>query len=274
MPPTPPVILSIAGFDPSSGAGVTADIKAAAAHGCYGIACITALTVQSTRGVRRVQPVSPKLMAETLKEVTSDIEVAAVRIGMIGAASIAEEIVRFLKERKPPNVVLDPVLKSTSGADLIDPEGIRVLSGQLFRLATVITPNVHEASVLTGMSVSTPDEMKAAARKLHAMGAKAVTITGGDLEITRDLLSSDGGGDDQQEFFSYERLQSQSTHGTGCAFATAVACRLALGSSLRDAVVQAKAYVTAAIRQAYPVGKGIGPVNHLYELKSRGKEQA
>lgn len=272
MPPTPPVILSIAGFDPSSGAGVTADIKAAAAHGCFGIACITALTVQSTRGVRRVQPVSPKLMAETLKEVTSDIEVAAVRIGMIGTAPIANEIVRFLKEQKPPNVVLDPVLKSTSGADLIDQDGLRVLLRDLFPLATVITPNVNEASVLACMPVTNPEEMKAAARKLHAMGARAVTITGGDLDTTTDLLSSPEGGDEQQEFFTYARLQSQSTHGTGCAFATALACRLALGSALREAVVQAKAYVTEAIRQAYPVGHGTGPVNHLYQLKSRGKD--
>ena len=150
MPSAPPVVLTIAGFDPSSGAGITADIKVIAAHECYGVACATALTVQSTRGVSRVQGVDPKIIAETLAELASDFGIAAVHIGMLGNGKVAMAVADFLAHAKPPHVVLDPILKSSSGADLLDPAGTRVLIERLLPLAELVTPNLDEAVALTG----------------------------------------------------------------------------------------------------------------------------
>ncbi len=266
MAPAPPVVLTIAGFDPSSGAGVTADIKTIAAHGCYGVACITALTVQSTSGVRRIKPLSPDLVAETLKELTSDVAIAAVHIGMLGSGKIVRAVAEFLAKEKPHNVVLDPILKSSSGVDLVDRTGARLLIEKLLPLATVVTPNVDEASALTGLAVTSPEQMRAAATKLQAMGAKAVVITGGDLEKAIDLLSFTSKRGIEQEIFKSDRQRSNSTHGTGCAFATAVACHLAQGRGLPEAVLLAKAYVAAAIANAHPMGRGTGPVHHLYRM--------
>ena len=266
MAQSPPVVLTIAGFDPSSGAGVTADIKTIAAHGCYGIACISALTVQSTAGVRRVQPVDPALVAETLQELASDIDIAAVHIGMLGSAQVVKAVAEFLTKEKPPNIVLDPILRSSSGADLMDPLGAKLLLERLVPLATVVTPNVDEASALSGFAVTNPDQMRAAASKLHSLGAAAVVVTGGHLDKAIDLLSFLSGRGTEQELFKSERQRSNSTHGTGCAFATAMACHLAQGRGLPEAVLLAKAYVTAAISNAHPMGRGIGPVHHLYRM--------
>lgn len=266
MVQAPPVVLTIAGFDPSSGAGVTADIKTIAAHGCYGVACITALTVQSTAGVRRVEPVSPDLVSDTLRELTSDVDVAAVHIGMLGSARVVKAVADFLAKEKLPNIVLDPILKSSSGAALIDQVGARMLLEKLVPLCTIITPNVDEASALSGLAVTNPDQMRAAAAKLHALGAAAVVVTGGHLDKAIDLLSFTSKRGIEQETFKSDRQRSNSTHGTGCAFATAMACHLAQGRGLPEAVLLAKAYVTAAISNAHPMGRGIGPVHHLYRM--------
>ncbi len=266
MDPTPAVVLTIAGFDPSSGAGVTADIKTIAAHGCYGVCCITALTVQSTSGVRRVEPIAADLVTQTLDELDSDLEISAVHIGMLASAQVVRAVADFLERRRLQNVVLDPVLKSSSGAELIDKRGARLLAERLVRIATVITPNVDEAAVLTGLEVAQVDQMRAAAVRLHALGAANVVITGGHLEKATDLLSFAGAHGVEQEIFKSERQQSNSTHGTGCAFSTAVACHLALGRGLPEAVLLAKVYVTAAISKAQPLGRGVGPVHHLYRM--------
>jgi hydroxymethylpyrimidine/phosphomethylpyrimidine kinase len=269
MPLKPPVVLTIAGFDPGSGAGITADIKTIAAHGCYGVACITALTVQSTGGVRRIETVDAGLVTETLAELASDVEIAAVHIGMLGSGKVVHAVTDFLVQQKLSNIVLDPILKSSSGADLLDAAGARLLTEKLIPLATVVTPNVDEASALTGLPVTDPEQMRAAARKLHEMGALAVVITGGHLEKAIDLLSFTSSRGIQQELFKSARLKSNSTHGTGCAFATAVACHLALGRGLPEAVLLAKAYVAAAISNAHPLGRGIGPVHHLYRMQEQ-----
>jgi hydroxymethylpyrimidine/phosphomethylpyrimidine kinase len=269
MPLTPPVVLTIAGFDPSSGAGITADIKTIAAHGCYGVACITALTVQSTAGVRRVEAVDAGLVAETLAELASDIEIAAVHIGMLGSGKVVRAVAEFLVAHKMPNVVLDPILKSSSGADLVEAAGARLLIEKLLPLATVVTPNIDEASALTALTVTDPEQMRAAARKLHEMGASAVVVTGGHLEKAIDLLSFTSKRGIEQELFKSARLKSNSTHGTGCAFATAVACHLAMGRGLPEAVLLAKAYVAAAISHAHPLGHGTGPVHHLYRMQQQ-----
>ena len=277
MAEKPPVVLTIAGFDPSSGAGVTADIKTIAAHGCYGVACITALTVQSTAGVRRVEALDPGLVYETLEELAADIPIAAVHIGMLGSGKVVKAVVEFLSRRsgkggRPdglPNVVLDPILKSSSGADLLDEAGTRLLIEKLIPLADVITPNVEEAAVLTGLKVTDLEEMRAAAGKLHQMGSAAVVITGGHLEKATDLLSFTTKNGVEEEVFKAERQRSNSTHGTGCAFATAMSCHLALDRGLAEAALLAKTFVTAAIAAGHPLGRGTGPVHHLSRMNQQ-----
>jgi hydroxymethylpyrimidine/phosphomethylpyrimidine kinase len=275
----PPIILTIAGFDPSSGAGVTADIKTIAAHACYGVACITALTVQSTSGVKRVESLDPGLISETLAELAADLEIAAVHIGMLGSAKVVKAVADFLSApaipsaKRLPKIVLDPILKSSSGADLLDAAGTRLLIERLIPLADVVTPNVDEAEALTGIKVRDLDDMKAAAAKLHSMGSSAMVITGGHLEKATDLLSftTSRGGElkVEQEVFKAEHQRSNSTHGTGCAFATAMACHLALDRGLAEAALLAKTYVTAAIANGHPLGKGTGPVHHLYRMSQQ-----
>ncbi len=284
MPEKPSVILTIAGFDPSSGAGVTADIKTIAAHGCYGVACITAMTVQSTSGVKRLEAVDPTLIAETLEELAADVEIAAVHIGMLASSKVVKAVADFLCASQPstgarrarvsgrarlPNIVLDPILRSSSGAELLDAGGTRMLIERLVPLADVVTPNVDEAAVITGIQVKDLDEMKAASVKLHEMGASAVVITGGHLEKAIDLLSFRTSRGIEQEVFKAERQRSNSTHGTGCAFATAMACHLALDRGLAEAALLAKTYVTAAISNGHPLGRGTGPVHHLYRMSQQ-----
>jgi hydroxymethylpyrimidine/phosphomethylpyrimidine kinase len=269
MPETPTVVLTIAGFDPSSGAGVTADIKTIAAHGCYGVACITAMTVQSTAGVRKVEACDAAWVADTLQELASDVKIAGVHIGMLGSGKVARAVADFLRLRKQANVVLDPILQASSGATLLDGEGTKVLASELLPLATAVTPNVDEAAVLTGMPVTNPEQMRAAAVKLHQMGAESVVITGGHLDKAIDLLSFQTKRGVEQEVFKSERQRSNSTHGTGCAFATAMACHLALDRGLPEAVLLAKAYVSAAISKGHPLGKGVGPVHHLYRMQQQ-----
>ena len=249
---------------------MTADIKTIAAHGCYGVACITALTVQTTTGVQRVEAVPEALVRDTLRELGSDVAPSAVRIGMLGNAAVVEAVADFLQSARPPNVVLDPIMVATSGATLLDRPGVDRLAQILLPLANVVTPNIDEAAALTGLPVTNLEEMKAAANRLHEMGAQNVVITGGHLPRALDLLSiaAPAGTAEQLEFVS-DRVRSTSTHGTGCAFATAVAANLALGRQLRYAIVLAKAYVTKAITRAYPIGKGANPVHHLYRMEEQ-----
>ncbi len=279
MAEKPPVVLTIAGFDPSSGAGITADIKTIAAHGCYGVSCITAMTVQSTAGVKRVEASDPALVSDTLEELATDVEISAVHIGMLGSGKVAKAVADFLagpprtdqtrSRARLPNVVLDPILRSSSGANLLDAPGTRVLIERLIPLADVITPNIDEAAVITGMKVEDLDQMKAAAGKLHEMGASSVVVTGGHLEKAMDLLSFTTAHGIEQEVFKAERQRSNSTHGTGCAFATAMACHLALDRGIAEATLLAKTYVTAAIANGQPLGKGTGPVHHLYRMSQQ-----
>jgi len=281
MAEKPPIVLTIAGFDPSSGAGITADIKTIAAHGCYGISCITAMTVQSTTGVKRVVPADPVLVSDTLEELASDFDISAAHIGMLGSAKVVKAVADFLSAAlarrsksglqgaRLPNVVLDPILRSSSGTDLLDNAGTRVLIDRLIPLADVVTPNIDEATAITGIKIKELDDMKSAAAKLHELGARAVVVTGGHLEKAIDLLSFTGGHGIEQETFRAERQRSTSTHGTGCAFATAMACHLALDRGIAEATLLAKTYVTAAIANGQPIGKGTGPVHHLYRMSQQ-----
>ena len=268
MPPkdkkAQPIVLSIAGYDPSSGAGITADIKTMAAHRCYGLTCITSLTVQSTQGVKRVEVVDGRVITETLEELIADFPVAAVRIGMLGSSEAARAVAAFIRRNQLRNVVLDPILKSSSGADLISRDGVTVLKERLLPLVNVITPNIDEAAALTGLAVSNVDGMEAAARRLHEMGARNVIITGGHLDTPSDFLSA--APTRTTKWLKGEKVRGPFGHGTGCAFSTSLACHLALGRNLNDAAKAAKLYVTSALKKAMPIGKGRGPINHLYNF--------
>jgi hydroxymethylpyrimidine/phosphomethylpyrimidine kinase len=231
--------------------------------------------------VRRIVSVEPALVTETLEELATDLEIDAVRIGMLGSGKVVKAVADFLASSAPkpsknraekarlPNIVLDPILKSSSGADLLDRDGTRQMIERLIPLADVITPNVDEAAAITGMKVSDLDEMKAASAKLHEMGAQAVVITGGHLEKAIDLLSFTTRRGIEQEVFKAERQRSNSTHGTGCAFATAMACHLALDRGWAEAALLAKTYVAAAISYGHPLGRGTGPVHHLYRMNQQ-----
>jgi hydroxymethylpyrimidine/phosphomethylpyrimidine kinase len=291
VPSPPPVVLTIAGFDPSSGAGITADIKTIAAHECYGLACITALTVQSTQGVQRVEPIEGALIADTLRELASDFEIQAVHIGMLATEAVVRTVADFLGQAALPHVVLDPILRSSSGADLLDSAGARLMVDRLLPLAEVVTPNLEEAAAMAGIPLASSvtassesssaessgsvrgmsmgasvDTMREAARRLHVLGAANVVVTGGHLEKAVDLLSFTTARGIEQEVFKAERQRSTSTHGTGCAFATALACHLAHGRGLPEAVLLSKAYISAAIANAQPLGRGMGPLHHLYRM--------
>jgi len=271
-----PVVLSIAGYDPSSGAGVTADIKTAAALGCYAVTCVTALTIQSTQGVFEVEPVGPEVVRQTLARLAEDVDFAAVRIGTVGSGAVAEVVAEFLRQYRPPNVVLDPVLRSSSGAELIDVRGLRIIRGKLLPFCDVATPNMAEAAELAGEDPEslTEDEswesalprLRLMAGRIHELGCSRVIVTCGHIQENNDYLSISASGRVEEHVFPGTRLKSRATHGTGCAFAMALACELASGSSLGEAVGGAKEFVRKAIEAAYPIGKGTGPMNHLFGL--------
>lgn len=260
----PQIVLSIAGFDPSSGAGVTADLKTIAAHGGYGMGCVTALTVQSTQGVSRVEPITGATVTETLEKLAEDVEIAAVRVGMLGSAEVALAVAAWLASRKQQDVVVDPVLRASSGAFLLEPAGVEVLTRRLIPLAAVITPNWAEAAALVRREVRNLAEAAGAAEALQQMGARNVLVTGGHSELNTDVLRLESGAVHQ---IPGPKVVSKATHGTGCALATAIACNLAQGMDVPAAAKAAKEYVRKAIEAAYPIGKGSGPMNHLFKLK-------
>jgi len=261
------VVLTIAGFDPSSGAGITADLKTIAAHGQYGTACITAITVQTTQSVLKLERLKADLLRDMLEALVEDTPPSAVKIGMLANRELTLAVADFLRRFRPRNVVLDPVLQSSSGMALLDAAGLEALRGELLGLVDVVTPNLAEAEKLSGISVRDLEDMKSAASKLVQLGAKNVVITGGHLKEPSDVLLL--GGDSECRVFKGEKIFTPNTHGTGCAFSTALACRLAEGVELADAVFAAKQYVTNALRHSYSLGKGTGPVNHLFRMHSR-----
>jgi hydroxymethylpyrimidine/phosphomethylpyrimidine kinase len=262
-------VLTIAGFDPSSGAGVTADLMVFAAHGLFGTSCITGLTVQSTIGVKAMAPVSAEIVHDTLDCLQSDLPLAGIKIGMLATAANVAMVAEFLEmmrdEGRGSPVVLDPVLRSSSGRELLDAEGVAVMRKRLLPLVDWVTPNLEELGVLTGHSVRKRGEMADAAQVLQMMGSELnVVATGGHLDPPDDLLLSVDG---EVLWLPGEMIESRSTHGTGCAFSSALLSRIVLGDAARDAALMAKRYVAEAIRTATPIGNGIGPVNHLWPLR-------
>jgi len=265
-PPHRLAALAIAGFDPSSGAGVTADLKVFAAHNLYGLAAITALTVQSTQGVRRSHAVNPGFLAEALDCVAEDIAIAGVKIGMLATADVIDVVARFLQgSRFPPErIVLDPIVRSSSGRTLLDAGGLNRLSSELLPLVGWVTPNLDELAELAGAEVSDRDSITTAARSLaQSYPGLNVVVTGGHLDPPDDfLLTAEG----DEHWFPGRKVETTATHGTGCTFSSALLAQLVSGSPPAEAVASAKQYVRSAMEAAYPIGKGGGPLNHLYRL--------
>src|SRR6266436_4203042 len=258
-----PVLLTIAGFDPSCGAGVGADLKTFAAHGCYGMAAITSLTVQSTHGVEAVHNTPSAEVREQLDVLARDCDIVGVKIGMLGNRGNAVVVAEFLDAHKFANVVHDPVMKSSSGTELLDAAGIKYVAVELLKRSNVITPNIAEAEVLAGVAIKDVADMEAAARKIVEMGARAVIVKGGHMEKAVDVLFD--GAEIVQ--LAGDRLKDETLHGTGCTFAAAIAAQLASGRSFVEAATLAKAYVTKAIEKSYPTGKGPAPLDHFYRHK-------
>ena len=256
-------VLSIAGSDSSGGAGIQADLKTMCALGVYGMTAITAITAQNTQGVYGAREIEPDLVAGQIEAVYTDIRVDAVKIGMVSSAEIARVIQDALLRFHAAHVVLDPVMVSKSGYRLLRPGAIDAVRG-LAAIAGIVTPNIPEAELLCGFPVRTEADMRNAAEKLCALGAKSALIKGGHRVGTdaADLLFTGG----RFERLETRRIDTKHTHGTGCTLSSAIACRLALGDSVVDAVRSAKDYITQAIMDAYPVGGGTGPVGHLDAL--------
>jgi hydroxymethylpyrimidine/phosphomethylpyrimidine kinase len=259
---TPPVALTIAGSDSSGGAGVQADLKTFAAFGVYGTCAITAVTAQNTVGISAASALAADLVTAQIEAVAGDITIDAVKTGMLATAAIVEAVAAAVQALELPALVVDPVLVSKSGVRLLDNDGIEMMRAELLPLARVVTPNLPEAEVLSGVRIHSIEDRRRAAREIHAMGASAVVITGGHGEGP-ELLDLVFDGDLYTELRA-ARIDTPHTHGTGCTFASAVAARLARGDGLADAVARAQAFVAGAIRHAQGIGHGHGPLHHFW----------
>jgi hydroxymethylpyrimidine/phosphomethylpyrimidine kinase len=260
--PSEPVILTIAAFDPMGGAGVVADLKTFAAHACYGVAAITAITVEGPTGVEEVHPVEAPVLQSCISSVLASAGVNGIKVGMLATQANAEAALRLLESNPSLPVVLDPLVCSAKGG-LIDVAGLEFVRNRLLHQATVITPNLPEAAALSNLKVENLDEMKAAAQKLIEMGARAVVVTGGHLERPLDVFA-DGS---SVQCLAGDPIKPEKIYGAACAFSSALAANLAQGRQLSEAVVLAKAYVTEAIKTARAVGSGRTPLNHLYRMQ-------
>jgi hydroxymethylpyrimidine/phosphomethylpyrimidine kinase len=259
-------VLTIAGSDSGGGAGIQADIKSMSANGVFAMSVVTAVTAQNTEEVTDVFELPTSIVAAQIDAVFDDFDVAAVKTGMLSSAAIVETVARMLKPQNVTNLVVDPVMISKSGHLLLKPDAINAIKGQLFPLALLVTPNIHEAQQLSGIEIKTLADARRAAKIIHGFGCKHVLIKGGHLPTDRatDLLY-DG------RFFNMfkgEFIDTPHTHGTGCTFASAIAAHLAQGKSVNDAIQAAKTYLTEAIRHSLAIGHGTGPTNHFFFLQS------
>ncbi|MEE9239560.1 MAG: bifunctional hydroxymethylpyrimidine kinase/phosphomethylpyrimidine kinase [bacterium] len=261
-----PVALTIAGSDSGGGAGIQADLKTFFAFGVYGASVITALTAQNTVGVQGIHDVPVDFIARQFDSVCSDFPIASAKVGMLATSEVIEIVAEKIDFHRVPHLVLDPVMVAKSGDRLLAPDAREVLARRLFPLAEVLTPNIEEASdLLGGTAIETVDRMKEAAKRLHELGSRNVLLKGGHLtEGAVDILY------DGEEIFTFEgcRVDTPHTHGTGCTLSSAIAAGLALGKSVHEAVSEAKAYIQGAIENSLPLGKGRGPLNHMYRQLS------
>jgi hydroxymethylpyrimidine/phosphomethylpyrimidine kinase len=260
-----PRALSIAGSDSGGGAGIQADLKTFSALGVFGMTAITAVTVQNTRGVSGYEALSPSTVAEQIRAVVTDIGVDAAKTGMLASAEIVRSVADAVADLSLPNLVVDPVSVSKHGHALLEPDAVDALRDGILPLATLVTPNLPEASVLARRPVQTRDDMRAAADAILAAGPRAVLVKGGHLDGSSgaDDLLVEG---EAETWIEGERLDTPNTHGTGCVLSSAIAAHLARGATLLEAVGGGKAFVTEAIRHALAIGHGIGPVDPMFDV--------
>lgn len=257
--------LSIAGSDSSGGAGIQADIKTMTMNGVYAMSAITALTAQNTAGVRAISEVTPEFLKEQIDAVFEDIFPDAVKIGMVSSSELIEVIGERLRYYHAKNIVVDPVMVATSGSPLMKIEAVSVLAEKLLPLATLVTPNIPEAEILSGMVVGSREDMMTAAERIGDVYRCAVLLKGGhSRNDANDLLYKDGG----YQWFKRERIDNPNTHGTGCTLSSAIASNLAKGVELAKAVERAKAYISGALEAQLNLGKGSGPLHHAFWLTS------
>lgn len=254
-------VLTIAGSDSCGGAGIQADIKTFSALGTYGMSVITAVTAQNTLGVTNVRELDQEIIRDQIDAVFTDINVDAVKIGMVSSSEIIRTVGDALRKYHPENIVIDPVMVSKSGCHLLKPHARDALIRVLLPLAGVATPNLYEAEVITGRKINSLSEMEKAAVDIYRMGARYVVVKGGHLEGDAVDVFYDG-----RSFRHLEskRIPTRHTHGTGCTFSSAIAAFLARGFTVEEAVAKAKEYITGAIAAAFPLGGGVGPTNHFY----------
>lgn len=257
-------VLTIAGSDCSGGAGIQADLKTICAHKCYGMSAITALTAQNTTGVYGVSEVSSEFLRQQLRCIFEDIFPHSVKIGMVSSPQLIKVIAEELRRYKPKNIVLDPVMVATSGDKLLKNGAQMALKEELFPLAQLITPNISEAQVLAQMDINGYEDMVTAAKIIKQTTKGGVLIKGGHLKSCADDLLYTG---DELYIFKGERIDTKNTHGTGCTLSSAIASRLAMGSSLRDSIALAKEYINKALRDKMDLGKGSGPLNHCQSIE-------
>jgi len=255
--------LTIAGSDSSGGAGIQADLKTFAANGVYGMSVITAVTAQNTRGVLAVEDLSIEVIQKQIEAIYDDIQVDAVKVGMVSRSETINTISSNLKQYHADNVVVDPVMVAKSGFNLLQPEAVTALIEKLLPLATVVTPNIPEAEIITAMVIKNIDDMERAAARIYEMGPQNVLLKGGHLMDQATDVLFDG---TKYLHLTAERIPAKNTHGTGCTLSSAIAADLAKGYSITDAARQAKEYLTIAIKHALDIGKGVGPINHFYDL--------
>lgn len=262
-------VLTIAGSDSSGGAGIQADLKTFAAHGVYGMSVITAVTAQNTNTILGIQEVSPEIIIKQLEAIFTDIRVDAVKIGMLSKSKTILAVVSQLKQSRPPHVVLDTVMISKSGHNLLDPDAVSCLIEKLAPLSSLLTPNIPEAEKITGQSIHTVRDMEEAAAIIGEKIGTNVLIKGGHLTSTpTDVLYYQN----QFSYFESKRFETKNTHGTGCTLASAIAANLAQNISLPIAVAKAKQYVSNCILHALDIGEGAGPLHHFYFLNPSDKE--
>ena len=261
--------LTIAGSDSSGGAGIQADLKTMTANGVYAMSAITALTAQNTTGVTDILESTPRFLSEQLDAIFTDIFPDAVKIGMVSSAELIAVIAAKLKEYKAENIVVDPVMVATSGAKLLRSDAVEALCRELLPLAAVLTPNIPEAEILSGMAISDAAGMEAAARLISEKYGCAVLCKGGHkVNDADDLLWREGAG----KWFHGKRIDNPNTHGTGCTLSSAIASNLAKGYDLDASVERAKAYISGALAAMLDLGHGSGPMNHMFALKGEFTE--
>ncbi|MDR0513216.1 MAG: bifunctional hydroxymethylpyrimidine kinase/phosphomethylpyrimidine kinase [Treponema sp.] len=260
-------VLTIAGSDCSGGAGIQADLKTFSAFGVFGMSVVVSVVAENTFRVIDIQDITPDMVEKQIDAVFEDIEVDAVKIGMLSHSALMEAVAGKLRQYAPGNVIVDPVMYAKNGAALMKANSIDTLIKTVIPLCDLITPNIPEAEEISGMKINGEGDMENAAKAIHQMGCKNVVIKGGHLEGAAVDILFDG-----REFFRFEtkRINTKNTHGTGCTFSSAIAANLALGFSMQEAVKRSKDYITVAIKNALSIGKGNGPTHHFYKLYKDG----